>query len=95
MNIEKYKIELESAIYEGTDGKFFIGGKIVEKVLNDYHNEQLNLAVGYSVDLHAKHTRLDRIKCWLKYGHTLPKFGSDAMVWQCQRCGKILYATYR
>jgi hypothetical protein len=43
MSIDKYKIELESAIYEGADGKFFIGGKIVEKVLNDYHNEQLNL----------------------------------------------------
>jgi len=43
MNIEKYKIELESAIYEGADGKFFIGGKMIEKVLNDYHNEQLNL----------------------------------------------------
>lgn len=53
------------------------------------------LAVGYSIDLHAKYTRLDRLKCWLKYGHTLPKFGSDAMVWQCQRCGKVLYATYR
>ena len=43
MNIEKYKIELESAIYEGADGEMFIGGKMVEKVLNDYHNDQLNL----------------------------------------------------
>ena len=44
MNIEKYKIELESAIYEGADGEMFIGGKMVEKVLNDYHKEQLNLS---------------------------------------------------
>ena len=44
MDIEKYKIELESAIYEGADGEMFIGGKMVEKVLNDYHKEQLNLS---------------------------------------------------
>ena len=35
MDISKYKEELESAIYE-VDGKFYIGGKVVEKVLMDF-----------------------------------------------------------
>lgn len=43
MNIDKYKAELESAIYEGVDGKFYIGGVIVEKVLKDYYGEKLKL----------------------------------------------------
>jgi len=42
MSIEKYKLKLETAIYENCD-KYYIGGKIVEQVLKEYHNEQLNL----------------------------------------------------
>jgi hypothetical protein len=42
MNIEKYKLKLESAIYENCD-KHYIGGKIVEDVLNEHYAEQLNL----------------------------------------------------
>ena len=42
MSIEKYKIKLEAAIYESCD-KFYIGGKVVEEVLKEYHAEQLNL----------------------------------------------------
>ena len=42
MSIEKYKLKLEAAIYESCD-KYYIGGKIVEEVLKEYHAEQLNL----------------------------------------------------
>ncbi len=39
MNIEKYKAELEAAIYEGPIGGFHIGGKVVEKVFSEVIRE--------------------------------------------------------
>jgi hypothetical protein len=49
MEIEKYKAELEAAIYEGPDGRFYIGGKVIEKVLLEVKNQFLNIndAVGF------------------------------------------------
>ena len=41
VNIEKYKAELEAAIYEGADEKFYIGGKAIEKVFNNVIKEAL------------------------------------------------------
>ena len=43
METEKYKAELEQAIYEGVDGKFFIGEKTVEKVLKEAVTEALRI----------------------------------------------------
>ena len=39
--MENYKKELESAIYEGADEKMYIGGRIVENVLNDFLRREL------------------------------------------------------
>ncbi len=41
MDIEKYKAELEEAIYEGSDGRFYIGGKVIEKVLKEVQTQAL------------------------------------------------------
>jgi hypothetical protein len=43
MDTEKYKKELETAIYEGVDKKLYIGGKVVEKVLKEAVNEALRI----------------------------------------------------
>ena len=43
MDIEKYKAELEAAIYEGPDGRFYIGGMVVEKVLLEAQNQALHI----------------------------------------------------
>jgi hypothetical protein len=40
MNIKKYKEELEAAIYEGADGKLYIGEKAVENVLKEIASDQ-------------------------------------------------------
>jgi hypothetical protein len=40
MNIQKYKAELEKGIYE-VNGVFYIGGKIVERVLRDAVKESI------------------------------------------------------
>jgi len=42
MSIEKYKEQLEEAIYECC-GKFYIGGQAVQRVLKQYHEDQLKL----------------------------------------------------
>ena len=43
MDTEKYKKELETAIYEGVDKKLYIGGKVVEKVLKEAVDEALRI----------------------------------------------------
>ncbi len=55
MDIEKYKTELETAIYEGADGRFYIGGKAIEKVLKEAVTEALRIhdVVGRSEQLKA------------------------------------------
>ena len=39
--MKNYKKKLESAIYEGPDEKMYIGGRIVENVLNDFLRRKL------------------------------------------------------
>ena len=54
MDIEKYKAELEDAIYEGANGRFYIGGKVIEKVLKEVHTQALRIdVVGRSGQLKA------------------------------------------
>ena len=43
MDIEKYKAELEASIYESPDGRFHIGGKEIEKVLNEVQSQALHI----------------------------------------------------
>lgn len=50
IDMEKYKLKLEAAIYESC-GKLYIGGKVLEQVLNEYHADQLK---SKSVCLHCK-----------------------------------------
>ena len=62
MDIEKYKKELEAAIYEGVDEKLYIGGKVVKKVLNEAVNEALRIhdVVGQSEQLVAIFEKMNR-----------------------------------
>jgi predicted small secreted protein len=43
MDIEKYKAELEAAIYEGSDGRFYIGGNVIDKVLKEVQSQALHI----------------------------------------------------
>jgi hypothetical protein len=55
MDIEKYKAELEAAIYEGSDGRFYIGGNVIDKVLKEVQSQALRIhdVVGRSEQLKA------------------------------------------
>lgn len=41
MEIKKFKAELEEAIYEGPDGRFFIGERVVQRVLTQAGKQAL------------------------------------------------------
>ena len=41
MKIDKFKAELEAAIYEGVNNKMHICNTVVEKVLEDYHKAKM------------------------------------------------------
>jgi hypothetical protein len=48
----EHKLKLESAIYESS-GKHYIGGKVVEEVLKDYHLEQIKHFLEWIEDNHS------------------------------------------